>query len=129
MARLQADPTSEPSPGSPRGTPPAEPGSPAHLAQALARAGTRHSLPRGRSRRDDTIDVTTGAGAARAELRASAMAFTRSLRAAGLAPERTLVAVKAAIREGMPTGLHPGAARELSEAVVRWAIAAYYDAT
>lgn len=66
-------------------------------------------------------------GALRAQLRASVTAYVRRLKAEGLPPERTIVLVKSAVRDGTPPELDAWEARELMEDVVRWSVEAYYD--
>jgi hypothetical protein len=54
-------------------------------------------------------------------------AFVCALRDAGQPPERALVAVKSAVRDAAADVLDPEALHDLTEDVVRWSIAAYYE--
>lgn len=63
------------------------------------------------------------------QLRAATTRYVLELRAEGARPEQMLVQVKAFVREAMSVDrwTDPEATRALTEEVVRWSIAAYYD--
>lgn len=112
-------------------------GTPEHLRSTFSRASaatdravgvwlSRSAI--GRSLADSAPSADNGAHhdlqALRALVRASATAYVRRLKEAGMPPERMLVLVKNAAG-------HPGAAgfaaQELTNDVVRWSIEAYFD--
>ncbi len=65
--------------------------------------------------------------ALRPQLRASVTAYVVGLRREQLPPQTVVVLIKALLREGLPPRVDPAAERELTAAVVRWCIEAYYD--
>ena len=115
-------------------------GSRAHVRATLerARAAIRASRERAALSRSLLARAETLAGAStrvlresqalRAQLRAYVTAYVRHLKAEGLPPERTIVLVKTAVRDGTPPELDVWEARELMEDVVRWSVEAYYHA-
>ncbi|MDF1504413.1 hypothetical protein [Roseisolibacter sp. H3M3-2] len=115
-------------------------GSRAHIRQTLerARAAIRSSKAQTLRSRLVLANAEALAGASqrsieaslalRAQLRASITAYVHRLRAEGEPPQRMLVLVKTAMREGTPPELDVFEARELMSDAVRWSIVAYYQA-
>lgn len=66
-----------------------------------------------------------------AQLQAVTTRYVGTLRSRGARPEQMLRRVKALVREAMPAQewLDPAAQRALTDAVVRWSIAAYHEPT
>lgn len=101
----------------------------AHLQQLLARVreamrGSGSAIGDG----DASARARRDAHALRAELRTSVGAHARRLRGEGLPPERMLVLLKEAVRDATLAELPSHRAKELLDDVVRWSVAAYYDA-
>jgi hypothetical protein len=122
--------------------PPAFPSSPdvdharERLASAIANiAATRPRELRSTPSHDQAAErVVTSPGSAedpsavRLELRTTVAALARSLRAAGLPPERMLTLVKLEVTEADPDILREPMGRLLMSDVVRWSIEAFYSA-